>query len=124
MRLTEGQIRQVARRVLARLAEGADVEEKWAARMELPALRPWIDAILTAPDPRALSRARKAAEASPVWGLGPESLSDGMIDWLVKRRREELRALDAAPTRSSAEQRADAILRTRDSSGRARARRR
>lgn len=84
-----------------------------------PAYKPYIDAIIGAGDPRELAAAKKRVHADSDAGL--TDIPDGMWLHFYERRRAELRNM-APAVRSASAARADRILRTRDSSGRAKAR--
>lgn len=98
-------------------------EEKWQAlaRGEDPDVRGVVDMIKGAPDPRALGKAKRNVEKMMDDGLLPKSVSDGFVHWLYDQRKAEFAKMSYTP-RSAGDARADAILRIRDSSGRARAR--
>jgi hypothetical protein len=80
-----------------------------------------VRSILQAPDPRALGRAKREVTKQMDAGELPATVTDGFVAWLHDRRKQELSRMDYRP-QSSADARADRILRVRDSTGRAKAR--
>lgn len=99
-------------------------EERWqalAAGSGDPTVDAAVASIAKAPDPKALGQAKRRVTKMMDAGELPMSVSDGFVSWLYDRRKAELQAMNYAP-QSAADARADRILRIRDSSGRARAR--
>ena len=98
-------------------------EERWQALAngEDPDVKGVVDMIKGAADPRALGKAKREVEKMMDSGLLPKSVSDGFVHWLYDQRKAELASMNYTP-RSAADARTDAILRIRDSSGRAKAR--
>lgn len=96
-------------------------EVRWEKMAEDPEYKALIDAVKNAADPKELSKAKRAA--MKLMDGGQSDLPDGVLSYFVDKKKEELSKMSYTP-RSSADARTDAILRTRDSSGRAKARRR
>lgn len=104
--------------------EMATNENGFEARCEMYAASPAHAALIAAArdaeDPKALAKAKRAfLKASDA---GETTLPDGVFFHFYEIRKAQLAAMSAQP-RSAEEARADQILRVRDSSGRARARR-
>lgn len=99
-------------------------EERWqalAAGSGDPKVDDAVALIAQAPDPKALGQAKRRVTKMMDTGELPATVTDGFVSWLYDRRRSELQRMDYRP-QSAADARADRILRVRDSSGRARAR--
>lgn len=98
-----------------------DVVARWNQRAELPEFKPWIDAIKNAVDLKALAAAKRAIEKAE--DAGTLNISAGMWTYFYDVRKVELKNMtyDKPDVKTS---RADRILRTRDSSGRAKSRKR
>jgi hypothetical protein len=108
MKLTVEGLRQIIR-------EELEAEERWAhLRTD-----PYIAAVLAAGDPRELAAAKRRYVRDDDAGMPVPSA--GAFFHFHDGRAEELKRLGAGP---AVRGRADAILRTRDSTGRATARRR
>jgi hypothetical protein len=102
----------------------ASAEERWqalAAGSGDKLVDHLVQSILQAPDPQALAKAKRAVIKKMDNDELSASVTDGFVSWLYDRRKAELAQMNYKP-RSSSEARADAILRIRDSSGRAKAR--
>lgn len=95
-------------------------EVKWEKMSQEPDYRPYVDLIDGADDPRQLAKAKRAITAA--MDAGETDMSDGMLAYLCSLRRLELQSMETPKPRSSAHARTDRILRTRDSTGKATAR--
>lgn len=91
-------------------------EERWSLMAEESEFKPLVDLIVHADDPKSLVSAAKKAQAA--MDAGTSNMSGGMLAYLVGKRKQELKGMTAPRMRG----RTDAILRVRDSSGKARAR--
>ena len=123
MKTTIGELRQVIREAFG---DGDADEEspqerasRWAAIMEQPDNKPFIDAIKAAKDPKELARAKRALVKAD--DAGTISMRPGMWMSVYDERKQELADMNHKPM-SPDEFRKDCILRTRDSSGKATAR--
>lgn len=99
-------------------------EERWqvlAAGSGDPKVDDAVAMIAQAPDLKALVQAKRRVIKMMDAGELPATVSDGFVSWLYDRRKSELQRMDYRP-RSASDARADMIIRIRDSSGRARAR--
>lgn len=75
-----------------------------------------------AKSPKDLSKVMKNVLTKMDYNELPEVVTDGFVAWLHDKRKEELKSMNWQP-RSAADARTDRVLRIRDSSGKARARR-
>lgn len=94
-------------------------EAKYARFAEDPEYKPLIDMITTAKDPKELARAKKTIITAT--DSGQSDLPDGIWTYFYDLAKDRLKASNAKP-RSTADARADRMLRVRDSSGRAKTR--
>lgn len=94
-------------------------EAKYARFAEDPEYKGYIDAIQAAADPKELAKAKKTIIAAI--DSGQTDLPDGVWAFFFEKRRDELKLMNTTP-RSAEDARADRILRTRDSSGKAKSR--
>jgi hypothetical protein len=100
-----------------------DSQRKWIEKAKHPDVEPFVMAILNSATPREVTKNLNLAVDSSVSGFGENQLSDGGFVWFADIRKEELKSMNVSTTRSQGDQRKDAILRIRDSSGRTKSRR-
>lgn len=114
MKLTTNQLRRIIREVVE--AEMLSPEEKYNKPDIIN--NPYIKAVIDAKDPTELSKAKRKYDKDDKAGLDVP-MAGPFFYWYDLRKGELSAIQSTASARSSGEQRADRILRMRDSAGKA-----